>query len=270
MFASLLGCAGARPITHHDSPPCELNWQRDRVTEPGLMELNEHYKLAAVIEPSRSDYDRLKRLTAWVHSRWDHSGNGIPTRGDPLTILREADAGKSFACFAFAIALAGVAEAVGMPSRVVYLAGDNADDPDVIARQGYGHVVTEVWLADRSRWAVADAQVGYTFSRAGVPLGVIELRDAIETNRYGRVHVEQLAGDVSDRDQRDYGALFGMFTAYVSAYEDQRRFVADNGRPRLRNLLSFRGVVQLPKRFIEKPTKLTTDPACFNAGPPVR
>ncbi|MGE0545874.1 MAG: transglutaminase family protein [Kofleriaceae bacterium] len=262
----MFGC-GHRPFPSHDARSCELRWQRDRPTERGLVALRERYNLAAVIDPSRSDYDNLRKLTAWVNARWDHDGSGTPTRSDPLTILREAEAGESFACFAFAIALAGVAEAVGMPSRVVYLAGDNADDPAVIARQGFGHVVTEVWLADRSRWAVADAQLGYTFTRASEPIGVIELIAALDARRSSTVHIDRAVRAVSDRERADYVAFLAMFVAYASAYEDQRRFVDDTGKPRMRNLLSFRGSANLPKRFVEKPTQLTTDVACFNTPP---
>jgi hypothetical protein len=168
--------------------PVPLAWDRsqpapqfpvlyDDPKAPQFLEMRREFAIDAVVAGAKDDYERLRRLTHWVSTRWEHSPNQMASKSDPLTILREAQKGGRFICREYAIVMAGVAAAYGMPARVVNLM------PRDVETRSEAHSVAEVWLDELGKWVLADGQYGAIGELDGVPLSGIELQAALAADR---------------------------------------------------------------------------------------
>jgi hypothetical protein len=127
--------------------------------------------LDKVVAAERGDYAKVRAVSRWVRSRWEHNGSNEPQKPDPISILREAAEGKRFRCVEYAVVLSAALNAVGIPARKVSLAQDGYH-----AGVGRGHVVSEAWIDDLGRWVVLDGQNGLYWTDAdGAPLGLLQL-----------------------------------------------------------------------------------------------
>jgi hypothetical protein len=144
---------------------------------PQFLEMRREFMIDAVVAGAKDDYERLRRLAHWVSTRWEHSPDQMASKSDPLTILREAQKGGRFICREYAIVMAGVAAAYGMPARVINLLPRNVETGSE------AHSVAEVWLDKFSKWVLADGQYGAIAELDGVPLSAIELQAAIANDR---------------------------------------------------------------------------------------
>lgn len=144
---------------------------------PEFLELRREFSIDDVVAGAKDGYDRLRRLTQWVSARWQHSPNQMASKADPLTILREAQKGGRFICRDYAIVLAGVANAYGLPARVLNLL------PRDVETRSEAHSVAEVWLEQFHKWVLADGQYDAIGELDGVPLSGIELQAAFASDK---------------------------------------------------------------------------------------
>jgi CubicO group peptidase (beta-lactamase class C family)/transglutaminase-like putative cysteine protease len=163
--------------------PVPIEWDRSRpapafaVTyddpaDPRLAAMRREFGIDAAVAGAKDDLDRLIRLARWVSGRWEHSPNQVASKPDPVTILREAQKGGRFICRDYAIVMAGVAAAYGLPARVVNLL------PRDVETRSESHSVAEVWLGGLQKWVLADGQYGAVGELAGLPLNAVELQAA--------------------------------------------------------------------------------------------
>jgi len=168
--------------------PVPLVWDRsqpappfpvlyDDPKAPQFLEMRGEFGIDAVVAGAKNDYEKLRLLTHWVSTRWEHSPNQMASKSDPLTILREAQKGGRFICREYAIVMAGVAAAYGMPARVVNLL------PREVETRSEAHSAAEVWLDDLKKWVLADRQYGAIGELDGIPLNAIELQAAFAEDR---------------------------------------------------------------------------------------
>ena len=144
---------------------------------PQFLEMRREFAIDAVVAGAKDDFERLRRLARWVSTRWQHSSDQMASKSDPLTILREAQKGGRFICREYAVVMAGVAAAYGMPARVVNLL------PREVETRSEAHSVTEVWLEGFGKWVLADGQWGVVAELDGVPLNAIEVQAALAADR---------------------------------------------------------------------------------------
>jgi hypothetical protein len=190
-FDSLRGDPGFTSLVadlREEYAPHPLEWDRrepvpgfavsyDAAETPELRGMRREFEIDAVVAGATDDYERLRRLTRWVSARWEHSPNQMASKGDPVTILREARAGGRFICRDYAIVLAGVARAYGMPARLINLL------PRDVETRSEAHSVAEVWLDQFHKWVLADGQFGAIGELDGVPLSAVELQAAIAAEK---------------------------------------------------------------------------------------
>jgi hypothetical protein len=168
--------------------PAPLVWDRTRpapefpvlyddANVPQLIELRREFVIDSVAAGAKDDYERLRLLTRWVSTRWEHSPSQMASKSDPLTILREAQKGGRFICREYAIVMAGVAAAYGMPARVINLL------PRDVETRSEAHSVAEIWLEEYHKWVLADGQYGAVGELDGTPLSGIELQAAFADDR---------------------------------------------------------------------------------------
>lgn len=152
--------------------------------ESEMVQLRELYNLEDVIRDAEDDYAKLRLITGWVQKQWKHNGNNKPSRPDPLTILKEANEGKSFRCVEYARVVAACARALGMPSRALNLKRRDVET----AKSGAGHVVAEVWLDQFNKWVFVDGQWGAIPEKDGRPLNAIEFQKSI-ANDHSKLNI---------------------------------------------------------------------------------
>jgi transglutaminase-like putative cysteine protease len=188
LLADLKAKYGPQPLEWDRSqPPPAFSLTFDNPQAEEFLELRREFSIDDVAAGAKDDYDRLRRLTHWVSTRWQHSPNQMASKGDPLTILREAQKGGRFICREYAIVLAGVASAYGMPARVVNLL------PRDVETRSEAHSVAEVWLEQFRKWVLADGQYGTIGELNGVPLNGIELQAALAQGQPVRCSVGEAA-----------------------------------------------------------------------------
>ena len=148
-----------------------------KADDPELCTLREQYGLESLVAGSESDLEKLGRICAWVHSRWQHDGLNEPSSPDALIILEEAGQGKSFRCVEYGTVISACAAALGLPSRVLQIKTEDSETRE----SGAAHVVSEVFLPDLKRWVLADGQFNVVPLQNGQPLDGLGLRQALDS-----------------------------------------------------------------------------------------
>ncbi len=189
----------------------------DEPNEPNLAQLRKEFEIDAAMDGAKTGYERLQRITVWASKQWQHSSTQMASKPDPLTILREARRGGRFICRDYGIVVAGVAQAYGLPARVLNLL------PRDVETRSEAHTVAEVWVPEWKKWVIADGQFGAVPELDGTPLNALELQAALAAEKPVKCIV---GSDVCSKWQ-DF-ILPNIF--YFKIQQDQRRF-ADKKKP---------------------------------------
>ncbi|HEX8253741.1 MAG TPA: transglutaminase-like domain-containing protein [Thermoanaerobaculia bacterium] len=155
--------------------PLTKPFQRSASTSEYLQKLRAAYQLDEVVRGAASDYDRVRAMSRWVRTRWEHNGSNEPSKYDPITILEEASKGQRFRCVEYSIVLAAALNSVGVPARVLNLKTVDAETRE----SGAGHVVAEAYLRDRRKWVMVDGQFDVIPMRGTTPLNAVEFQQAL-------------------------------------------------------------------------------------------
>jgi hypothetical protein len=217
---AIVACLGAavsgaditalRFTTEQQSLPAPL--LRSAATDAYLVRMRTTYALDTLLKEKTTEYEKVRAVGTWVHSRWAHDGGNEPVKSDPISILEEAAAGKRFRCVEYASVLSASLNALGIPARVLGLmTADAATRPS-----GAGHVVVEAWLADRGKWMMLDPQWDAAATLRGVPLNAVEFQSALASR------AADLRIDVRvDRPER-YREWIAPYLFYFTLRFDQR------------------------------------------------
>jgi transglutaminase-like putative cysteine protease len=196
---SLLLCAAlCVGLTHpafgqKGAPPARtLKFTDERVTlpftfrlsapdDPYLARLREEYALGELVKGKRSEYEKVRAVSRWVRTRWEHNGSNMPEKPDPISILEEAKQGKRFRCVEYSAVLAGALNAVGVRARVLSLLTEDVETRE----SGAAHVVAEAYLVDKKKWVMVDGQYDVIPTLKGKPLGAVEFQRALAKREKG-------------------------------------------------------------------------------------
>jgi hypothetical protein len=181
--------AGAQKLQFSQEPVDVMFVRGGAESTAYLDEMREEFALDSVVARAADDYERVRAMSKWVRSRWEHNGSNEPQKRDPVSILHEAAAGKRFRCVEYAIVLAAALNAVDVPARVVSLKTADAET----RKTGAGHVVAEAWLDERGKWIMVDGQFDVIPVLDGVPLNAVELQKAIARGDRG-LRVDSYSG----------------------------------------------------------------------------
>jgi hypothetical protein len=257
LLAEIKAKYGPTPIEwDHGRPAPPFTVQYDSPKDPRFVEMRREFVIDAVVEGAKDNYERLRRLARWVSTRWEHSPDHMASKSDPITILREAQKGGRFICREYAIVMAGVASAYGMPARVINLL------PRDVETRSEAHSVAEVWLEQFHKWVLADGQYGAIGELDGVPLNAIELQAAFAVDK----PVTCVAGEGVCTEWKPF-ILRNAF--YFKVYGDQRSFqraaseqlvLVPKGAPEPHTFAGDRSVFA--------GSVYTSNPATFYAPPP--
>jgi hypothetical protein len=212
LLAGIKAKYGPTPLVWDRSQPAPaflIRWDDPKI--PQFLEMRREFDIDVVVAGAKDDYERLRRLALWVSTRWQHSSDQMASRSDPLTILREAKKGGRFICREYAIALAGVVSAYGMPARITNLL------PSDVETRSEAHSVAEVWLERFHKWVLADGQWGVVAELDGVPLNAIEVQAALAADR-------KVVCSAGEKVFVEWKPFILSNTFYIKTGNDQRAF----------------------------------------------
>lgn len=198
-----------------------ISYRQDRPSRSYLRQLRRQYALDQVVAGARTDTEKACRILNWVHSRWQHDGENMPSQPDALTILAAAAAGQRFRCVEYSIVLTAALKAAGLPARTL---GLKVKDVETI-EAGAGHVATEVYLPDLRKWALVDGQFNAMPQLRGVPLNAVELQHAIRTD-YAALELPGTA----EAEKDAYYSWIVPYLYYFDIAFEQRQSPGDNPR----------------------------------------
>lgn len=184
----------ARPLKFTDERvTLPLAFRRSAPDDPYLVRLRTEYGLDGVVAGKRSDYEKVRAVSRWVRSRWEHNGSNMPQKPDPISILEEAKQGKRFRCVEYSAVLAAALNAVGVRARVLSLLTEDVETRE----SGAAHVVAEAYLADKKKWVMVDGQWDVIPTLRGKPLGAVEFQRALARGEKG-LGVDSFSGVKAD------------------------------------------------------------------------
>lgn len=144
-----------------------------------LERLRDKYSIESLAGAAESDLERVRDLSHWVHSQWEHDGMNDPGQIDVITLLDRVSEGEHFRCVEYSLVLTALLEAVNIPGKMLILR-----TMDVETRpSGAGHLLVETYLRDLQKWIMVDPQWDVIMLLEGIPLNAVELQQAIVDRR---------------------------------------------------------------------------------------
>ena len=141
---------------------------------PRLASLREKVPIDAR-EGRGSQMQRVRALSAWLASSWEHTSSAQYAPWDAETIIAwgRAQSGHNNQrpitfCVHYAVAFVSACQAVGMAARCAALMGTpNGAD---------GHFVAEVWFDEFGKWVMVDPNTDALYWKDGQPLSIAEIQ----------------------------------------------------------------------------------------------
>jgi len=204
-------------------------------------DLNSDYlsRLQSLYNIKKEQFSRYTQLelviiiTNLVHNLWEHDGNNMPAKSDPISILEEVLVNKKkFRCVEYSTVLAGCLNAVGINCRVLRLR-----TKDVETREyGAGHVVVEAYLY--GKWIMIDPQAKWIPACNGNILNAVEFQQALANKEQyksvynyfdykGREILAQFKNDCPSFEE--YAKFIGQYLYYFETVIEQKNY--DNNQP---------------------------------------
>jgi hypothetical protein len=188
----------------------------DTETDTNLIRLRDKYQLEDVVKYAKNEQEKVLTMLNWVRNRWEHNGWNDAKTSNACTILERAENGEKFRCVEYGIVLKNTLMAVGLPARQLGLMTRDV----AVTKFGAGHVLSEVWLKDKQKWAMIDAQFNIMPMIDDLPLNAVELQEAIiERKNYRFVHIN---GDVSREEHKKYLKFIPHYLYYFATSIDHR------------------------------------------------
>lgn len=136
-----------------------------------LEELRNTYHLRNLFKDEMNDLTKVEVVMSWVNSLWEHNGDNVPHRYDPLYILEQVSKGNQYRCVEYAVVLNGFLNALGLRSRILSLKTKDCETREY----GAGHVVVESYIPELKKWIMADPQFNIVPYKNNEPVNAVEL-----------------------------------------------------------------------------------------------
>src|SRR3712207_6273925 len=102
-----------------DTSEVDFHFKYPIANDPHLVALK---NLADIkLDTNNGELKNAKVIIGYAHNLFTHDGDNVPSAANPLTILKEAQAGKSFRCVEYSILATGLLWAYGIPARTIGL-----------------------------------------------------------------------------------------------------------------------------------------------------
>ncbi|MDP6982423.1 MAG: transglutaminase domain-containing protein [Candidatus Latescibacteria bacterium] len=159
-----------------DPPPPPVVWEDP--ASPRLASLRQQLPAEAIT--SGSVRQKVRALSSWLASSWEHTGSGRAEQyapWDAQTLLawaprQQGHNGKRpiAMCVHYAAALVSAAQAVGLPARCAVTTES--------CNGSQGHFIAEVWDAENAQWFAVDPNSDALFVRDGHLMSMTQIQQA--------------------------------------------------------------------------------------------
>jgi hypothetical protein len=188
----------------------------DMKTDTNLIRLRENYHLNDLVKNAKDEQEKVLIMLNWVRNRWEHNGWNDAETNNACTILERAEKGEKFRCVEYGIVLKNVLLALGLPARQLGLMTRDVE----VTKSGAGHVLSEVWLNDKQKWAMVDAQFNTMPMIGDTPLNAVELQQAIiEKSKFRFININ---GEVTEKEINNYLSFIPHYLYFFNTSLDQR------------------------------------------------
>ncbi len=178
---------------------------------PYLVQLREEFSLDDF--RGENEMETILAVTDWVHNLWRHDGNNVPDQADPISILRDVQAGARYRCVEYSIVIAGCLTALGIPTRILSLRTEDMETRE----SGAGHVVCEAFLTDLQQWVLVDGQWNVAVFHNDQPIHAVKLQSVLYQDSDG-VTLHTLENTRKDR----YRSWIAPYLYFFQYQLDQR------------------------------------------------
>lgn len=203
-----------RPFRYTKTPDVHLPEARQTMLHKTLAS---RFQLSELVLDSVNEKEKIETLLSWVHELWLPQPGRRAKSDNPVSIISRAKNGERFARSEYAIVVAHVLMAAGIPARLTTLrTRDCAWRP---LSSSYAGV--EYFDHDHFKWVWLDTQFGVRVLQNQTPLNALEIKDAILND-----HLLDLQPDHPDVDIGDYLARLQSYLDIVVAVPigQQRRY----------------------------------------------
>lgn len=203
----------------------EIFMAYEDLRHPRMAEFRKKYKLDEVIAGKKDDWQGILAIRHWVKTNIQiENKHPTKTRGDAFAIMDSALAGGKFHCGHFCIVFNAALNSCGYVSRRTYCGPGTKDKG--------AHATNEVWVNKFSKWVMVDAKYDQHFTKDGVALSALEIRD--EVIKDGGKSVLRCVPPGTDLSAPEYKEPFGpdVDTYRFCAWEmNTNRFTAFPAAP---------------------------------------
>ncbi len=147
--------------------------------DSNLEDLKEYVEKFISLEIDK-DYEVALRVLKWVSHQWTHDGMNDAKGLSSLEILKEAHGGMRFRCVEYGKVTADILKSLGIISRSVGLKTSDA----AYGGLGRGHVASEIWSNELSKWIFVDPQFSVYIESDGQLLNFIEMYRLVKANTF--------------------------------------------------------------------------------------
>ncbi len=186
------------------------------VEDTSLIRLKKSYPVEELVKNAKNEHEKVLLAMNWVRNRWEHNGWNDAKTKNACTILERAEKGEKFRCVEYGTVLQAMLNTLGMKGRTLGLMTRDVE----VTKMGAGHVLTEVWLNDRQKWAMVDPQFDAMPILDGVPLNAVELQEAIVQKKPFKFI--NLKGDLTAKETKKYMNFIPHYLYYFSVSFDER------------------------------------------------
>lgn len=164
--------------------------------------------LPAGAQPGHPPLARVRVLSSWLASKWEHTGAGsasqyAPWDAETIIAWGAARAGHDgrrpiVMCVHYAVAFVSCCQASGIPARCAAVTG--------ALNSAEGHFVAEVWFDEHAKWVVVDPNLDAIFWKDGKPMSMREIQQ----------HRGSLAGLIEWGPGADYQRGFPHIADFIA------------------------------------------------------
>jgi hypothetical protein len=158
------------------------------------------------IPTGSSRLETALRIAQFAKSAFTHNGDNQPSYSDPVTILKEAQAGAKFRCVEYSHLAAWLMVAYGIEARTVNIMTKDVETQEY----GAGHVVVEFYEGEQHSWVMADIQAGVVARHHNKLQSALELRASL-----GDASIENFDGSEFAEPQGMFG---GDYKEWLKPY----------------------------------------------------
>lgn len=178
--------------------------------------LREEANLDSVLSDTSTSLDRLLALNDYVFQLASGKTKARAVTSNAFDTFLDLREGKNIAEGEEAYLLTAMLQATGMQARTVFLMTNDAE----VTKRKAGHYITEVWIPEQQRWAMADPRFNLVPMIGEFVLNAVDFQASIINNRPYRFVSK--SGEFSEKERVAYLRFIPHLLFYFASALDQR------------------------------------------------